>query len=248
MIVVAFAVVCKYKTKGEYDAMAKQLIAKNEYGLFANSEGTVMIDSRDIARAFDKAHRSVLRDIDKIVQAQPEFAMHNFVPCSYTDGRNKKQRCFSLTRNGFTFLVMGYNGDKADAFKIAYINRFDEMEQLLRTLQQARLDFPALTDRIAEMHDTPKPYHYSNEINMLYRIAIGMTASEFRKAHNLQADENIRPHLTNEQLVLVVWLQQLDCSLSYTLTDFHERKAALQKIVTKQQPPRSLVKRLTQKF
>ena len=76
--------------------MAKELISRNEYGLFANSEGTVMIDSRDVARAFDKAHRSVLRDIDKIVQAQPEFAMHNFVPCSYTDGRNKKQRCFNL--------------------------------------------------------------------------------------------------------------------------------------------------------
>ena len=35
--------------------MAKELISRNEYGLFANSEGTVMIDSRDVARAFDKA-------------------------------------------------------------------------------------------------------------------------------------------------------------------------------------------------
>lgn len=226
--------------------MAKELISRNEYGLFANSKGIVMIDSRDVANIFGKQHKNVLRDIDNIYQVQGEFAKLNFEPGSYKDKNKQTRPCFTMTRDGFTLLVMGYNGKEAMDFKIAYIERFNEMEKFINTLQQARLDFPALTDRIAEMHDTPKAYHYSNEINMLYRIAIGMTASEFRKAHNLQADENIRPHMTNEQLVLVVWLQQLDCSLSYTIPDFHERKAALQKIIAEQQPPKSLVKRLTE--
>lgn len=225
--------------------MAKELISKNEYGLFANSDGTVMISSLDVARIFEKLHKNIVRDIDKIIQVQPEFGKLNFEPSYYKSKQGKKCTCYSMTRDGFVFLVMGFTGEKADTFKIAYIERFNEMEKFINTLQQARLDFPALTDRIAEMHEAPKAYHFSNELNMIYKIAIGMTASEVRKVHNLQADENIRPHLTNEQLVLVVWLQQLDCSLSYTIPDFHERKAALQKIIAEQQPPRSLVKRLT---
>lgn len=226
--------------------MAKELVAKNEYGLFANKDGMVLISSTDVARIFKKTHYNVLQDIRKLLEETPEFGGLNFQASSYTSTQHKSLPCYNMTRDGFTLLVMGYTGKEAMAFKIAYIQRFNEMEKFINTLQQARLDFPALTDRIAEMHETPKAYHFSNELNMIYKIAIGMTAADFRKAHDLQADENIRPHLTNEQLVLVVWLQQLDCSLSYTIPDFHERKAALQKIVAEQQPPRSLIKRLTE--
>lgn len=226
--------------------MAKELVAKNEYGLFADKNGIVLINSLDVAACFSKAHRTVLRDIENILLNQTEFGKHNFVLSYYKSKQDKKCKCFDMTRDGFTFLVMGYTGEKADKFKIAYIQRFNEMENFIKTLNQARLDFPALTDRVHEMHENPQHYHYSNEINMIYKIALGMTASEFRKAHNLSEHENIRPHLTSEQIVLVVWLQQLDCALSYTITDYHERKATLQKIVAEQQPPKSLVKRLTQ--
>ena len=226
--------------------MAKELVTKNEYGLFANKDGMVLISSTDVARIFKKTHYNVLQDIRKLLEETPEFGGLNFQASSYTSTQHKSLPCYNMTRDGFTLLVMGYTGKEAMAFKIAYIQRFNEMENLIKSLNQARLDFPALTDRIAEMHETPKAYHFINELNMIYKLALGMTASEFRKAHNLQSDENIRPHLTNEQLVLVVWLQQLDCSLSYTIPDFHERKAALQKIVAEQQPPRSLVKRLTE--
>lgn len=225
--------------------MAKELVAKNEYGLFADKNGTVMINSLDVAACFSKAHRTVLRDIENILLNQTEFGKHNFVLSYYKSKQDKKCKCFDMTRDGFTFLVMGYTGEKADKFKIAYIQRFNDMENFIKTLNQARLDFPALTDRVHEMHENPQHYHYSDEINMIYKIALGMTASEFRKAHNLSEYENIRPHLTNEQIVLVVWLQQLDCALSYTITDYQERKATLQKIVAEQQPPKSLVKRLT---
>ena len=37
-----------------------------------------------------------------------------------------------MTKDGFTFLVMGYTGKKAAAFKEAYIKRFNEMEAELR--------------------------------------------------------------------------------------------------------------------
>ena len=38
---------------------------------------------------------------------------------------------YNLTRTGFTFLVMGFTGAKASAFKIAYIARFDAIEDYM---------------------------------------------------------------------------------------------------------------------
>ena len=39
---------------------------------------------------------------------------------------------YLLSKDGFTLLTMGYTGEKAMAFKIAYIARFNEMEEQLR--------------------------------------------------------------------------------------------------------------------
>ena len=37
-----------------------------------------------------------------------------------------------MNRDGFSLLVMGYTGHKALDFKLAYIRRFNEMEEALR--------------------------------------------------------------------------------------------------------------------
>lgn len=41
-------------------------------------------------------------------------------------------RFFEVAKNGFILLVMGFTGKQAMQFKIAYINRFDEMEATLK--------------------------------------------------------------------------------------------------------------------
>ena len=77
-------------------------------------------------------------------------------------------------------LVMGYTGPKAMHFKERYIQRFNEMEQCVRSLLSARQEFPMLTDMICRLHESPKPYHFSNECDMLNRIVLGMSAKQFR--------------------------------------------------------------------
>lgn len=37
-----------------------------------------------------------------------------------------------MTRDGFTILAMGYTGEKVMKFKEAYINQFNQMEELLK--------------------------------------------------------------------------------------------------------------------
>ncbi|EHG5469588.1 single-stranded DNA-binding protein [Campylobacter coli] len=47
-------------------------------------------------------------------------------------GKTRKDRCYNLTRDGFSLLAMGFTGKKALQFKIAFINAFNEMEKLLQ--------------------------------------------------------------------------------------------------------------------
>ena len=61
-----------------------------------------------------------------------DFAAQNFLLTEYKDGKGELRPEYLLTRDGFTLLAMGFTGAKALTFKVAYINAFNHMEQLLR--------------------------------------------------------------------------------------------------------------------
>ena len=133
-----------------------------------------------------------------------------------------------MTRDGFVFLVMGYRGKKAAQFKEAYIKRFNEMEEFIRTLVETRRDFPELTENIKLLHDNPKPYHFSNECDMINRLVTGMTAKQFRESHGLKRGETIRPHLTDAQIRMMNALQKADIGLLISTPDYEDRKRRLE--------------------
>lgn len=216
----------------------KELIPMDEYGMFADMKDTARVDSRLVAQMFEKEHKNVLRDIDMILSPESgfskEFNRLNFEPIKYTDIRGRKQRCYAMTRDGFTMLVMGFTGKKAAQFKEMYIKRFNEMEQTIKTLVSAREQFPMLTEQIRLLHDSPKPYHFSNEADMLNRLALGQTAKQFREARGLDKGESIRPYLTKEQLDLLDRLQTIDLGLLVSTPDFETRKRFLEWWMSKQ--------------
>ena len=208
------------------------LIPMDDFGVFVDKQDTVRVDSRFVAQFFDKRHDHVLRDIAKITAPtsglSEEFRNANFLPASYVDSTGRKLRCFLLTRDGFTLLAMGYTGPKAMQFKELYIRRFNEMEAFIRTLVSARQEFPLLTENIRLLKDDPKPYHFSNECDMLNRIVLGMTAKQFRIQHGIEKKTSIRPYLTQEQIDLLETLQKVDIGLLVSVPDYHERKRYLE--------------------
>lgn len=209
----------------------KTLVAIDDMGCLANKEGTLLVDSRYVAETFGKEHRNVLADIRNVLDENSgyseEFRLLNFQQSRYKNEQKHWQPCYLMTRDGFMALCMSYTTPAANRIKEAYIKRFNDMEKHILTLQALKLEFPELTDRIKRMHDEPKPYHYSNEINMIYKIVLGMNAKQFRKEHDLDADAPIRPHLTNEQSEMLIQLQRMDYMLTFTQPDFQDRKEML---------------------
>lgn len=98
--------------------------------------GLATVLTTNISAVFEKNHRHVLRDVEDIIQRTPEDRRGNFIPVELERPSNLgkgivKYKAYALTKAGFTFLAMGFTGEKADRFKWAYIDEFDRMEKAL---------------------------------------------------------------------------------------------------------------------
>lgn len=215
----------------------RELIPKDQYGVFADTNDTARVDSLFVAEFFEKRHDHVIRDIRKITAPKSglsdNFIHSNFKADSYKDSTGRKLPCYFMTRDGFTMLVMGYSGQKAMKFKELYIRRFNEMECFIKTLVSARQEFPLLTANIKLLHENPKPYHFSNECDMLNRIVVGMTAKQFRLANGIEKGKSIRPYLSEEQITMLDTLQKVDVGLLVAVPDYQQRKRHLEWYKTK---------------
>lgn len=84
--------------------------------------------SMAVAQVFGKRHDNVMDAIKKLMASEAVRGRLIFKESSYVNEQNKKQPCFTMTRTGFDLLAMGFTGEKALAYKLAYIDRFQFME------------------------------------------------------------------------------------------------------------------------
>lgn len=189
-------------------------IIKDQFGV-TEHKGIPVVSSRYVAEIFGKRHDNVLQSITDLKnQVSEDFRILNFKEASYKDSTGRKLPEYLLTRDGFTLLAMGFTGKKAIQFKIAYINRFNEMESFIKSLSAAKLEFPEFTQAILMAHEEPKHYHFSNEIDMINRIVIGMSAKQFKEASGIDLKvSSIRPYLSTEQIKAIESLQKFDIGL-----------------------------------
>ena len=204
----------------------KSIVPVDEFGM-TEKDGAPVVSSRYIAQVFGKRHDNLLSTIRNLA-CSSEFRLLNFKESCYKNEQGKRQPEFLLTRDGFSILIMGFTGKKAMAFKEAYINRFNQMESFIRNLLEAKTDFPEFTDAIMAAHEEPKSYHFSNELDMINRIVLGMSAKKFRETRGIEKGKSIRPYLAPEQAEAIKSLQRIDIGLVLAVQDFQQRKAILE--------------------
>ena len=99
-------------------------------------EGKPMTTSVIVAKKFGREHRDVLRAIVNL-DCSDDFRLRNFTQSSYVNKQNREMPMYLMTRDGFTFLCMGFTGDKAAKWKEAYIKAFNMMEDRLTQQNEA---------------------------------------------------------------------------------------------------------------
>lgn len=97
-----------------------------------SSQGRDVTTSLIVAQVFGKEHNKVCRDIENL-SCSASFNAANFGVIEYTDSRGRVQKAYQMTKDGFSFLVMGYTGDKAGQFKEMFINEFNKREMMLKS-------------------------------------------------------------------------------------------------------------------
>lgn len=105
-------------------------------------DGIVTTLSTNVADYFGKLHKDVIRAIESILVTTDSEHKRNFAPMTIDveigNGATRKSKAYRLTRDGFTFLAMGFTGAKAQAFKWAYIDAFNKMEAQLSTANNSK--------------------------------------------------------------------------------------------------------------
>lgn len=94
----------------------------------------IKTDSLKVAEAFGKNHKDVLRRIDSL-DCPIDFTERNFALSEYKDSSGRILPMHEMSKDGWMFLVMGFTGAKAAQIKIAFIEAFNQMAELLQNRQ-----------------------------------------------------------------------------------------------------------------
>lgn len=95
-----------------------------------NTNGELTVPSVQVAENFGKQHKHVLESIENLI-AENSAVTSMFIESTYKAGTGKNYKCYDMTRDGFSLLVMGFTGSKALEWKLKYIEAFNMMETKL---------------------------------------------------------------------------------------------------------------------
>jgi Rha family phage regulatory protein len=99
--------------------------------LILSDGGNLWTTSGLVADKFGKHHNNVLRAIVNL-ECSPQFNQLNFKPVEYRDAKGERRPMFRISRDGFSFLAMGFTGKEAGQWKERFISAFNAMERTLR--------------------------------------------------------------------------------------------------------------------
>lgn len=195
------------------------------YGAEGNEQ--LVTTSLMVAEKFGKEHKHVLDSIREILKAE-KSALTLFKEDTYkVDGNNKSYPMFYMNRDGFSLLVMGFNGKDALKWKLEYINTFNEMENVLKRILTERAEKERvreiervkskqarfiLTDAIRDfIKESPnKKFAYPNYTKLVYKALFNKTPKELREEYHITDNhKNVRDYFTAEELEMVIRIEGL---------------------------------------
>lgn len=189
------------------------------------------MSSLEIAELTGKEHKNVMVDIrnmfDELGILAADFSAVRL-------SRGKEYEYFNLPKRETLILVSGYSV----AMRSTIIDRWQELESLhqgrLEARNRARLEAPLMTKSLQDLRsregkESP-PHVFVNEHNMIYKIVLGFTATQYKDENGLSPDTGLRDILNPEEIKAVECLQRHDITLSELGFGFKQRKAELTKI------------------
>lgn len=197
-------------------------------GLFEKNKD-VWVSSRDLAIIFEKNHKDVLRAINDILaELEPEIGQRIFAPSSYKTSQGKRQPEYLMNRKGFTLAAMGFTGKKALDFKLAYIEAFEAMVNLIETRFISKQGYKEMSSAVSRYIGSDR-LCFSAEADMINKIVLKMTSSQFKELNGLKENESPRDSVVADCLNRLDRAQRLNAQLIVSGMSFDARKSIIEK-------------------
>lgn len=190
-----------------------------------------------IAEGVGREHDTIIKLVDRSKADLEEFGRVGFeIRTIQTKGGPQKQRVALLNEQQTTLLITYMrNNDVVRAFKKRLVTEFFKMRSTLAAQKMdrnsARLEYKPMTDAIKHEREAQgkqiAPHHFSNEADLINRLALGMTAAKFRVYHEIGKKDSIRDYLTPEQIHCITDLQRANTVFISMGWDFEQRKEVL---------------------
>lgn len=137
----------------------------SEKELVVLKNNQAVTSSLQIADAFEKEHKAVLKAIDGIREGLAQNYANYFWDDSYTHPSNHRTfRMVYMNRDGFSLLAMGFTGKKAMEFKLKYIDAFNRLEKQLMSQYQVPTTFSEALRLAADLEERNGQLLLENEI------------------------------------------------------------------------------------
>jgi phage regulator Rha-like protein len=194
------------------------------------------MSSQEIAELTGKENKNVMADIRAMCE---ELGILTADFSATRKVRGREYEIFNLPKRETLILVSGYSV----VLRAKIVDRWQELEIQESERQNAaieraesraysRLEFKPMTDAIVisreEQGKSVSSHHFSNEADLINRIALGMSASKFRQANDIEAGEPIRDRMTAMQIKAVLALQRANTAYLEEGVEFKERQQRLQ--------------------
>src|SRR5699024_7246229 len=110
------------------------------------------LTSLEVAEMVGRRHDQVMRDINTIIEhlGDHKSVESYFVESTYTNSQNKEYPNFILTKKGCELYSTRMTGEKGTQFAVAYIERFNEMENHIKQESTPQVSQAELIAMIAQ--------------------------------------------------------------------------------------------------
>lgn len=183
------------------------------------SHGQTITTSIVVAEKFRKRHDNVLQAIANL-DCSNGFRLLNFQESSYLNEQGKEQPCYTVTRDGFSFLAMGFTGKEAAVWKEKFIAAFNwqasEMTRLSQMhaspdWQQARIEGKGARRDEADTIKAFVSYAQSQGSRSAGKYYLAITKATNRALFfvNEAVGKNFRQELSAQQLASVAMAERI---------------------------------------
>ena len=119
-------------------------------------EATQTIISLEVAEMIGMEHSKLLRKVDGINKDFTEAKIglsEYWLESQYFDKSGKSNRCYNITKKGCEFLAHKTTGTKGNIFTARYMERFEQMENSLKNIQQFQMSDEEILSRALLISD-----------------------------------------------------------------------------------------------